>query len=62
MRPLPTPNPSSMSFPERGPWGDARYPGNSSGYVLLELLAALKPRFVVDVTAGSGTSVALCRD
>ena len=63
MRPLPTPNPSSiMSFPERGPWGDARYPGNASGFVLLELLAALKPRFVIDVTAGSGTNVELCND
>lgn len=63
MKPLPAPNPSSiLSFPERGPWGDARYPGNSSGFVLLELLAALKPRFVIDVTAGSGTNVALCND
>jgi hypothetical protein len=63
MKPLPAPNPSSiLSFPERGPWGDARYPGNSSGFVMLELLAALKPRFVVDVTAGSGTNVELCHD
>ena len=63
MKPLPAPNPSSiLSFPERGPWGDARYPGNSSGFVMLELLAALKPRLVIDVTAGSGTNVALCND
>lgn len=63
MKQIPTPASSSIvSFPERGPWGDARYPGNSSGYVLLELLAALKPGFVIDVTAGSGTNVALCRD
>ncbi len=66
MKQIPTPASSSIvSFPERGPWGDARYPGNSSGYVLLELLASLKPGFVIDVidvTAGSGTNVALCQD
>ena len=63
MKQIPTPAASSIvSYPERGPWGDPRYPGNSSGFVMLELLAALKPRFVVDVTAGSGTNVAVCRD
>ena len=32
MKPLPTANPTSLlSFPERGPWGDAHYAGNSSG-------------------------------
>lgn len=63
MQPLPSPKASSiLSFPERGPWGNPDYPGNSSGYVLLELLAALKPKFVIDVTAGGGTNVALCRD
>ncbi len=63
MKPIPTPSSSSIaSFPERGPWGDARYPGNSSGFVMLELLAAFKPGFVIDVTAGGGTNVALCRD
>jgi hypothetical protein len=63
VKPLPAPTPSSIiSFSERGPWGNARYPGNSSGFVMLELLAALKPRFVIDVTAGSGTNVELCND
>ncbi len=63
MKQIPTPAASSIvSFPERGPWGDARYLGNSSGFVMLELLASLKPGFVIDVTAGSGTNVALCRD
>jgi len=63
MKRLPTPTQHSiLSFPERGPWGDPRFPGNSSGYVLLELLAALRPGFVIDVTAGSGTNVALCQD
>ena len=63
MKQIPTPAASSIvSYPERGSWGDPRYPGNSSGFVMLELLAALKPRFVVDVTAGSGTNVAVCRD
>lgn len=59
MKPLPSPNASSiLSFPERGPWGNPHYPGNSSGYVLLELLAALKPTFIIDVTAAGGTNVA----
>ena len=63
MKPLPTAHPTSLlSFPKRGPWGDAHYAGNSSGFILLELLAAFRPEFVIDVTAGSGTNVALCRD
>ena len=63
MKSLPAPHPSSiLSFRHRGPWGDACYPGNSSGFVLLELLAALKPSFVIDVTAGSGTNIELCHD
>ena len=63
MKPLPAPNPSSIvSYPERGPWGSSRYSGNSSGYILLELLATLKPKFVIDVTAGSGTNVEVCND
>ena len=52
MKLCPTPSVSSiLSFPEHGPWGDAHYPGNSSGYVLLDLLAALNPAFVIDVTS-----------
>lgn len=53
---------SILSFPERGPWGDNRYPGNCSGHIIRELLERHKPSFVIDVTAGSGTTEDVCRD
>lgn len=52
---------SILSFPERGPWGDARYPGNCSGHVLQWLIQLYRPRFIVDPMEGSGTSRAVCR-
>jgi len=42
----------------RGPYGDARYPGNCSGELIKDLLRYFKPRTVLDPMTGSGT----CRD
>jgi len=47
---------SVLSFPERGPWGDARYRGNCSGHVVRELLEWYRPGLFVDPMEGSGTS------
>ena len=47
---------SILSFPDRGPWGDARYRGNSSGHVYKSLYEQLEPKSIVEVFAGSNTA------
>lgn len=53
---------SVVSYPQRGPWGDNRYPGNCSGYLVIDLCATYKPRSVLDPMEGSGTSREVCAD
>jgi DNA modification methylase len=42
----------------RGPYGDARYPGNCGGELIKDLLRYFRPAIVFDPMTGSGT----CRD
>lgn len=53
---------SVVSYPGRGPWGDNRYPGNCSGYMLIDLCATFQPRRVLDPMEGGGTSREVCAD
>jgi hypothetical protein len=53
---------SVVSYPDRGPWGDNRYPGNCSGYLLIDLCATYRPRRVLDPMEGGGTSREVCAD
>ena len=53
---------SILSFPDRGPWGNARYRGNCSGYVYQDLFQRLQPRDFVDPMVGSGTSVEVAKE
>lgn len=53
---------SVVSYADRGPWGDNRYPGNCSGYLLIDLIATFQPRSVLDPMEGSGTSREVCAD
>jgi hypothetical protein len=53
---------SVMSFPDRGSWGKSNWRGNTSGYVIKELVEHFKPRLFVDVCEGSGTSGDVCRE
>ncbi|WP_304350036.1 hypothetical protein [Comamonas testosteroni] len=53
---------SIYSFPERGPWGDAKWRGNCSGFVYKELFEQLKPAVFVDPMMGSGTSVQVAKE
>jgi hypothetical protein len=53
---------SVISYPERGPWGDAKWRGNCSGFVIKDLIDHFNPRLFVDVCEGSGTSRDVCRD
>jgi SAM-dependent methyltransferase len=43
---------------DRGPYGDARYPGNCGGELIKDLLRFFRPKTVFDPMTGSGT----CRD
>jgi DNA-binding CsgD family transcriptional regulator len=53
---------SVLRYPERGPWGKARYRGNCSGYVLLDLIDHSRATSVFDPMEGSGTTREVCAD
>lgn len=45
----------------RGPYGDARYRGNCSGYLIRDLIRYFQPDTVLDLMRGSGTCGDVCR-
>lgn len=53
---------SLVSYPERGPYGDAKYPGNTTGYLVRDLLTFYRPRRVLDPMCGSGTTGDVCAE
>ena len=53
---------SVLAFPDRGPWGNARYRGNCSGHVYRRLFEMLQPQVFTDPTVGGGTSVEVARE
>lgn len=53
---------SVLRYSARGPWGQARYVGNCSGYLIVDLLDAFTPQFVFDPMEGSGTVGEVCAD
>lgn len=46
---------SVVSYPDRGPWGQARYRGNCSGHLVKDLLLRFHCQSVFDPAEGSGT-------
>ena len=46
---------SVVSYPDRGPWGDSRYRGNCSGYLVKDMILRFKCQSVFDPAEGSGT-------
>lgn len=52
---------SLVSYPERGPWGDHRYPGNFSGHLVRDLISFFQPKRVADPAEGSGTTRHVCQ-
>jgi hypothetical protein len=46
---------SVVSYPDRGPWGDASYRGNCSGYLVKDLILRFGCNSVFDPAEGSGT-------
>ena len=53
---------SIMNFPERGKWGKSNWRGNTSGYVIKEMIEHFNPKLFVDACEGSGTSRDVCAD
>lgn len=53
---------SVISYPDRGPWGDAKWRGNCSGHVYRDLFQQLQPGTFVDPMVGSGTSIEVARE
>jgi hypothetical protein len=46
---------SVVSYPDRGPWGNALYRGNCSGHLAKDLILRFKVESVFDPAEGSGT-------
>ena len=53
---------SILSYPLRGPYGNSRYRGNCSGYLIKDLLTFYKPRYFLECFAGSGTGFDVARE
>jgi hypothetical protein len=53
---------SIVSYPDRGKYGSSNYRGNTSGYIIRDLITHLKPRLFVDACEGGGTSRAVCAE
>ena len=51
-----------FAYPERGHWGDPRYPGNFSGKFVLDLIDLYKARSVADPFRGGGTTEDVCKE
>ncbi len=47
---------SIVEYSDRGPWGDTKYPGNTSGYLLVDLIDYYQPKSILDPMEGSGTT------
>ncbi|MGH7243416.1 MAG: hypothetical protein ACREJD_08380 [Phycisphaerales bacterium] len=59
----PVPSLTSLYHHEpRGPYGDRRYPGNCSGYLIRDLLRYFGSSHVFDPMSGSGTCRDVCRE
>lgn len=46
---------SVVSYPDRGPWGNARYRGNCSGHLVKDLILRFNCQSVFDPAEGGGT-------
>jgi hypothetical protein len=51
-----------VSYPDRGAWGDSKYRGNTSGWLIRDLIEFFRPRSVLDPMEGSGTTRDVCRE
>jgi len=49
-----------VSYPERGPFGDHKFRGNCSGYLVKDLVEYFEPKTLLDPMEGGGTSREVC--
>lgn len=55
-------NGTVLDFPDRGPWGDSRYRGNCSGWIIAYLIWRYRVQSMGELFAGGGTGSDVCRD
>lgn len=53
---------SILSYPIRGPYGNSKYRGNCSGYLIKDILLYYKPNKFLECFAGSGTGFDVARE
>lgn len=53
---------SILSYPNRGPYGNASYRGNCTGYLIKDILLRYKPKRFLECFAGSGTGYDVARE
>lgn len=53
---------SILSYPFRGPYGQANYRGNCTGYIIRDLLNFYKPQKFLECFAGGGTGYDVSRE
>lgn len=53
---------SLVGYRDRGPYGDSKYPGNTSGRLVKDLLHQFRPKRVLDPMCGSNTTGDVCRE
>lgn len=53
---------SVVSYPERGPYGDSKFRGNTSGLLIRDLIEHFKPQSVLDPMAGGYTTRDVCKE
>lgn len=53
---------SVVSYPNRGHYGKSTWRGNTSGYLIKDLIEHFRPSLFVDACEGSGTSGDVCRE
>lgn len=51
-----------MNYENRGKWGESKYRGNCSGWVIHDLLKHYQPAQMLEIFAGSGTGYQVARD
>jgi len=53
---------SILSYPYRGPYGNASYRGNCSGFIIRDLLSIYQPKKFMECFAGGGTGLDVAKE
>lgn len=55
-------NSTILNFPDRGPWGNSRYRGNCSGWIIAYLIWRYGVKSLAELFSGGGTGSDVCKD